>query len=143
MTDKAKEVINKLNLSPLKGEGGFFRSLHEFGDSAGCIYYLVTDESFSHLHALTDDELWFFLEGDQAEQVIINEKGEIEKRVLDSNNRESLVLKNYFQSTFIKSSNLGYSLFSTIMSPKYRDEMYISGKKDEIVGKIEEIKDLL
>ena len=56
MTKKAKEVIENLDLSPLNGEGGFFRFLHEFGEHSGSIYYLVTDKSFSHLHALTDDE---------------------------------------------------------------------------------------
>ena len=35
MTDKAKEIIESLNLSPLNGEGGFFRFLHEFGEHSG------------------------------------------------------------------------------------------------------------
>ena len=46
MTKKAKEVIENLDLSPLNGEGGFFRFLHEFGEHSGSIYYLVTDKSF-------------------------------------------------------------------------------------------------
>ena len=143
MTDKAKEVIETLNLSPLNGEGGFFRFLHEFGEHSGSIYYLVTDESFSHLHALTDDELWFFLEGDESEQTIIYEDGRIEKRVLNKENRESLVIKNAFQATRIKNSICGYSLFSTVMSPKYRDDMYISGKDDDKMRSMKEVEDLI
>lgn len=143
MTDKAKEVIEALNLSPLNGEGGFFRFLHEFGEHSGSIYYLVTDESFSLLHALTDDELWFFLEGDEAEQTIIYEDGRIEKRVLNKDNRESLVVKNTYQATKIKKSECGYTLFSTVMSPKYRDDMYISGKDNERMKSMKEVEELI
>lgn len=143
MTDKAKKIIEALNLFPLLGEGGFFRFLHNFGENSGSIYYLVTPESFSHLHSLTDDELWFFLEGDEAEQIIIDEEGRVEKRILNENNRDSLVKKNNFQATRIKNVKLGYSLFSTIMSPHYTDDMYTSGKDDERVKNIKEIEDLL
>ena len=61
MTKIAMDIINRLKLTPLDGEGGYFRFLHEFGEGSGSIYYLVTDDSFSHLHALSSDELWFFL----------------------------------------------------------------------------------
>ena len=83
------------------------------------------------------------MDGDEAEQVIIDENGVIEKRVLNKENRDSLVPKNKFQATRIKKSELGYSLFSTIMSPKYRDDMYISGKDDERIKSIKEVEDLI
>ncbi|MBS7379462.1 MAG: hypothetical protein KIG41_07570 [Sphaerochaetaceae bacterium] len=53
MTEEAKKIIEKLSLEPLEGEGGYFRFLKEYGNGAGCIYYLVTEESFSHLHLLS------------------------------------------------------------------------------------------
>ena len=40
MTDKAKEIIKKLCLSPLQGEGGYFRFVQEFGEKSGYIYFL-------------------------------------------------------------------------------------------------------
>ncbi|MGN1189276.1 MAG: cupin domain-containing protein [Candidatus Ornithospirochaeta sp.] len=143
MTEKAKEIIRNLDLSPLLGEGGYFRFLHNFGEDSGSIYYLVTEESFSHLHSLTDDELWFFLEGDEAEQTIVDKSGKVEKRVLNNENRNSLVKKNHFQATRIKTPRLGYALFSTVMSPHYRDDMYTSGKEDERMKNIKEIEELL
>ena len=143
MTEIAMDIINRLKLTPLDGEGGYFRFLHEFGEGSGSIYYLVTDDSFSHLHALSSDELWFFLEGDEAEQVIVDENGDIERRILNAENRDSLVLKDHHQATRIKKSVLGYSLFSTIMSPKYSDDMYTSGSNDPIVYCIKELEDLL
>ena len=73
----------------------------------------------------------------------MDEKGSIERRVLDSDHRDSLVLKNTYQATRIKKPVLGYTLFSTIMSPRYRDDMYKSGKDDERVNNIKELKDLI
>lgn len=46
MTKIAMDIINRLKLTPLDGEGGYFRFLHEFGEGSGSIYYLVTDDSF-------------------------------------------------------------------------------------------------
>lgn len=134
MTKIAMDIINRLKLTPLDGEGGYFRFLHEFGEGSGSIYYLVTDDSFSHLHALSSDELWFFLEGDEAEQVIVDENGDIERRILNAENRDSLVLKDHHQATRIKKSVLGYSLFSTIMSPKYSDDMYSSPNEEFLLS---------
>ena len=134
------EVIKKYNLSPLPGEGGFFRFITEFGN-AGCIYYLITKSTFSSMHKLTDDELWFFLEGGTSEQLIIDSNGKEEIRVLNQDNRDSLVKGGSFQGTRLLEGE--YALFSTVMSPKYSDDMYTSGSNDPIVNCIKELEDLL
>lgn len=134
------EVIKKYNLSPLPGEGGFFRFITEFGN-AGCIYYLITKSTFSSMHKLTDDELWFFLEGGTSEQLIIDSNGKEEIRVLNQDNRDSLVKGGSFQGTRLLDGE--YALFSTVMSPKYSDDMYTSGSNDPIVNCIKELEDLL
>jgi len=75
----AEEVKKLLALSPLEGEGGFFREVYRsdetlpsaalparyggprrFGTS---IYYLITPESCSRLHRLASDEVFHFLLG--------------------------------------------------------------------------------
>ena len=122
------EIILKYNLSPLPGEGGFFRFINEFG-TAGCIYYLITPSSMSSIHKLTDDEMWFFLEGGKAEQLVIFPDGREELRILDSTNRASLVKGKCYQGTKLVDGE--YALFSTIMSPKYNDDMYSSA--DELL----------
>lgn len=121
------EIIKKYNLSSLPGEGGFFRFISEFGN-AGCIYYLITKDSFSSMHKLSDDEMWFFLEGGEAEQLIIDSNGKEEVRILNNENRESLVKGGSWQGTRLHSGD--YALFSTVMSPKYSDEMYSSPNDD-------------
>ena len=119
---KVQDRIKELNLMPLEGEGGYFRFLHLFGDEAGCIYYLITADEFSSLHMLDEDEIWFFLEGGEAEQITYTEGGSVQKRILDENNRNSLVKKGEWQSTKLIEGE--YALFSTVMSPHYEDCMY-------------------
>lgn len=119
-------IIEKWGLSPLEGEGGWFRFLTCFSSKdAGSIYYLVTEDSFSSLHRLSEDELWFFLEGGVARQIIFDEEtGKLEERVLDADHRHSLVRAGLWQATKLVDGD--YALFSTVMCPHYSDEMYSS-----------------
>ena len=76
----ADDVIGMLELEPLHGEGGYFRETYRSAESvpgdalparyrsartmSTGIYYLVTPESFSHLHRVRSDELFHFYLGD-------------------------------------------------------------------------------
>lgn len=120
---RIKELVEKYSLTLLKGEGGYFRFISTFGNNSGMIFYLITKDSFSSLHKLTDDEVWFFLEGDDSDQLIIDENEKEEILPLDKDNRVSLVKKNTYQATRLKKGG-SYAFFSTIMSPKYQDDMY-------------------
>ena len=73
----AEQVIKKLGLEPLPGEGGYFVQTHKDRQqitlpdhpnnprsASTAIYYLVTPESFSALHRLTQDEVFHFYGGD-------------------------------------------------------------------------------
>ena len=125
--ERKEQIIEKLSLEPLPKEGGYFRFISEFGDGAGMIYYLMTESSFSHLHKLSADEVWTFLEGDVAVQTIVHEAGNIEKTTLGPDNRTSIVRKGHYQATRIAEPQKGYSLFTTTMSPRYSDSMYTHG----------------
>ena len=109
------DIITRHDLSPLPGEGGYFRFIDTFGENSGCIYYLITRDTFSSLHRLTDDEMWFFLEGGEAEQLIIHPDGREEVRKLSASCRSSLVKAECWQGTKLRSGE--YALFSTVMSP--------------------------
>jgi Uncharacterized conserved protein len=132
MAGSAEEIIRELHLEPLKGEGGFFRFISEFGDGAGMIYYLMTEKEFSHLHVLTDDEVWFFLEGDEAKQITVSPEGNVVETILSPSRRETIVKKEWYQTTFIPSPVRGWTLCATIMSPRYRQDMYKAA--DEAFG---------
>ncbi len=141
--DRIEQIIEKYSLEPLPKEGGYFRFISEFGDGAGMIYYLMTKDSFSHLHKLTADEVWTFLEGDVAVQTIVSDDGIIENYLLDSNNRISIVRKGLFQATRISKVEKGYSLFTTTMSPRYSDSMYIHGAEVTAIRNDERLKELI
>lgn len=141
--DRKDELIRKLGLQPLPREGGYFRFISEFGNGAGMIYFLMTEEAFSHLHSLTGDESWFFLEGDAVEQTTVSPSGEISRTVLGEENRISVVPRDYFQATRIASPKAGYALVCTVMSPRYNDDMYTHGADVRRLREMKELEDLL
>lgn len=74
MTSEAREVIARLQLEPLPFEGGFFRQT--WRDSAGSvIYFLITPETFSALHRLSQPEIWHFHAGDAVEHIQLGAAG--------------------------------------------------------------------
>ncbi len=95
------QIISKLGLVPLPGEGGYFRETYKSsvvipGSSlppayprkralSTCIYYLITPDSFSAIHKLLSEEIWHFYLGDPAEQLQILPNGESRKIILGNN----------------------------------------------------------
>ncbi len=134
------DKIKRLGLSPLENEGGYFRFVHLFGEGSGCIYYLITKDSFSSLHKLKKDEVWFFLEGGKCEQLTLSEGGSIKIKPLDQNNRTTLVKENEWQATRLVEGE--YALFTTIMSPHYENDDYIM-PSDILIRSYPELKEWL
>lgn len=89
----ADEVIARLGLRPLPGEGGYFTERYRAGwilspnampgsypaerIAATAIYFLITPDQFSALHRLRGDELWHFYLGDPVELVTIDSDGDV------------------------------------------------------------------
>lgn len=137
------ELIEKLGLQPLEREGGYYGFITKFGSGSGSIYYLMTEEEFSHMHSLTEDELWFFLEGDEVEQTLVSPEGVISTNLLNDDHRSILIKKGCFQASKIKRIEKGYALLSTVMSPSYQDSMYTHGADVPWLHEIDEIQYLL
>lgn len=94
----AQKVIDILNLEPHPEEGGFFVETHRAEethpaealpgryDGARChataIYYLLTPQTFSHMHVLQSDEVFHFYMGDPCEMVQLHPDGAGEVVVL-------------------------------------------------------------
>ena len=71
MNAEAEQLISKLGMLPLPGEGGYFAqtwtstSVGPDGRAMGsAILFLITDTGFSALHRLGLEELWHFHAGD-------------------------------------------------------------------------------
>jgi len=77
----ANELIGRLGLAPLPGEGGHYRETWRSRDGSA-ILYLLTPESFSALHRLPTDEIYHFYLGDPVEVLLLQPDGRSETVVL-------------------------------------------------------------
>ena len=138
-----RDKISKLNLQPLEVEGGYFNKIITLTDNSNkqigsCIYYLVTKDSFSSLHKVLKDEIWYFLEGDPLLQILYDEKGNFfEKKlgkVTDGFESISLVKKNVWQSTRLQDNGV-WALVATCVIPGFEANDFIA-HNDEILEKL-------
>ncbi len=71
----AEQVIRILDLQPHPIEGGYFRRTYESSRwvesrrVGTAIYYLLTPDTFSHMHRLAADEIFHFYMGDPVEML--------------------------------------------------------------------------
>jgi predicted cupin superfamily sugar epimerase len=97
----AEEVIAKLGLTPLPGEGGYYRETYRSAESISeglsfryganatrstgtAIYYFLTPETFSALHRLKSDEVYHFYRGDPVQLTTIDSDGNVQQVLLGS-----------------------------------------------------------
>jgi uncharacterized protein len=89
------DVIKELDLVPLPEEGGFYRETYRssrqvksplLGEMSECtaIYYLITEDSFSALHVVDQDEIFHFYAGSPVEMLQIDEAGIPTRMVIGS-----------------------------------------------------------
>ncbi len=136
LMDEAQLLIQKLGLKELEGEGGYFRKYytHRSGSAilGGTIYYLVTEDSFSSLHWLPTDELWYFLQGSLLEQLVLYPDGRHSLSHLgpvgEGVGPLSIVPGGCYQGTKLVEG--GYALCATTMCPPYDQSRYKQGTID-------------
>ncbi len=85
----AEQVIARLGLEYLDGEGVWFRLLWR-NDSGSAIYGLLTPEHFSALHRLREDELWVHVAGAPVDMLLLHPDGESERAVLGRGEHHAL-----------------------------------------------------
>lgn len=128
----ADEIIALLGLSPLEGEGGFFRQTWvrpappgrgTGAPDATAILYLVTPASFSALHRLRDDELFHFYLGDPCEQVVIMPDGTAEQTILGPDLRGGMIVQRLVPAGAWQGTRLvpggRFALLGTTMTPGF------------------------
>ncbi len=148
MIDDAKSLIQRLGLQSLEGEGGFFRKIytHRKGMEilGGTIYYLVTPESFSSLHWLPTDEIWYFLQGSPLQQLILYPDGRHSLSLLgpvgENQNPVTIVPGGCYQGTRLLKPE-GYALCATTMCPPFQADRYIQGNR-QLLGEYPNCKEL-
>lgn len=135
-----EEVVRLLELKPLVGEGGLWKQTYLSSETlpkevlpgrstdrltGSAIHFLLTPETFSCMHRLQSDEIWYFHMGASVEMLLLYPDGTAAVEVLghDLANGERL------QVTVPKGTWMGaqlhekgeYGLMSTSMAPGYAD----------------------
>ncbi len=142
------EVIKKFDLTPLPLEGGFYRETYRskrkvqsaLGEriEATAIYYLVTDESFSALHVVDQDEIFHFYAGDAVEMFQILPDGTgltitIGNRIDLGETPQVIVPHGIWQGTKLRVSRKdGWALLGCTCAPGFEYENFHMKSRAEL-----------
>ena len=139
----AMQVIEKLGLVPLEGEGGMYLQTYisdtPYGDGSlgTAIYYMLTANSFSHMHKLEGDEIYHFYLGDPVELCLLHEDGTSEIVRLGQNLAEGEEVQHIVPKGTWQGSHLApggeWALVGTTNFPGYRDAEYQHGSREELI----------
>lgn len=131
----ADEVIERLGLEPLAGEGGWFRQTWSSPGGEGvpdplgtAILYLVTPASWSALHRLADDEVFHFYLGDPCVMAMASPSGEVREIRLGQDiaageRVQHVVPAGWWQGTQLAPGG-EWALLGTTMAPGFRPERF-------------------
>lgn len=144
-------IIDKLGLVPLEGEGGMYcRNYEGAADESGhaaysSIYYLLTKNSFSHMHQLKTDEIYHFYLGDSMEILLLYPDGHAEVKILGTRLSEGqlpqiLVPAGVWQGSRVVYGGV-FSLAGTTMAPAYTDGDYEHGDCEALCERYPEVKE--
>jgi uncharacterized protein len=151
------EVIERLRLEPLPGEGGYFRQTWIAPEcvAAGAlgaryprpmavgtaIYYLVTDhpDGFSAMHRLPTDEVYHFYLGDPVEQLLLHEDGRADVVILGQDlaggqQVQHVAPRDTWQGTRLVPGGR-WALLGTTMAPGFDERDYEAGDRAELVAR--------
>jgi predicted cupin superfamily sugar epimerase len=130
----AQEVIEELGLQPIPVEGGQFALT--WADERSCgIYYLMTPDDCSGLHALPSMELWAYHAGAPVKMLLLYPDGRVEEPVLGpdvlAGQRPQLAVHPKVQ---MAAEPLGdWSLVGTFMAPAFDPATVEFGAAEDLV----------
>lgn len=167
--NRYKDVIDILGFVPLEGEGGLWvktccseqilpgGAMADYPDDRplyGAIYYLLTPDTYSRMHRLTSNEIWFHHSGPAVRLLLIHPDGTSEVRLLGQDLRRGerpqiLVPGGTWQGASMDPASCErfrealsyddgpedeeiYTLMSTSMAPEYLDKDFKAGTYEEL-----------
>lgn len=139
----AAELISMLDLSPLEGEGGWFRRT-SIDEHSSAILFLLTTETVrgvggkfaqrSVLHRLPGKEVWHYYAGAPVDLLQLGPADGVTESVLGGDlaageQPQIVVAGGRWQGA---STRGPWSLVGTTMAPAYRDEDFEAGDRNEL-----------
>lgn len=149
----AEAVIQLLGLEPLTIEGGYYRrsycsdevipqpSLppryvvdHPYGT---CIYFLLTQTTFSQFHSLLSDETYHFYLGDPVDLVELLPDGEARTTVLgqdifNGQKVQHTVMRNTFQASYVRPGG-EWALLGCSIAPGFDNNDFVKGNWEHLL----------
>ena len=158
----AQGIISLLQLEPLPEEGGFYRETfrdsgqiprrdlpNHPGDRAfsTCIYYLITSEAFSGLHAVRSTEVFHFYAGDAVRMIQIDAAGRlVEVQIgsdLPSGQRPQVVVPaGTWQGSKVAPGG-SWALLGCQVSPGFELDDFRGGRRQELIARFPQHTDLI
>ena len=131
------EMIEKLDLQPLEGEGGLYSTIYR-DELSNAIYFMVVSPDFSAWHRLPQAELWLHLSGDPLLLHSI-ENGQLISHRLEQDGQH--LAYRVPANTWMAAESLGsYSLVSCFLAPAF-STMELAGR-DELISQFPNIANL-
>ena len=142
MPSTAAQIIDHLRLTPLAGEGGYFRQT-SLRPAASAIFFLLTPESFSALHRLAQDEVWHFYAGDRVEHLQLRadgvaQLGRMGPNVLAGEQPQVVVPAGVWQGAQLApapAGGAGYALLGCTVSPPWDQRGFELGSRETLLAK--------
>lgn len=149
----AKEVIDILGLIPHPEEGGYFIETHRAAEMLGAdqlpdrygaprchstaIYYLLTPETYSHMHVLQTDEVFHLYMGDACEMLQLHPDGSGEVVVLGTDlatgqRPQVRVPRGSWQGMRLMEGG-EFALMGCTVAPGFEFADYAHGERDELL----------
>lgn len=157
----ARQVIDTLGLQPHPEEGGFFIETHRDPETldgvpgrytsdrclSTAIYYLLTPETYSHMHLLLSDEIFHFYAGDPCEMLQLHPDGSGEVLTfgtdLAAGQRPQIrVPKGSWQGMRLVPGG-DFALMGCTVSPGFEFEDYSHGDREELLKKYPDFEVLI
>lgn len=145
---QARQIISRLGLNPLPGEGGHFapvwtsaRRGPEGRATASAILFLITEADFSAFHRLGMDEIWHFHAGDPAELVRLGPgAGEgsvvvLGPDVAGGHAPDAVVPAGQWQGARIRRpAAKGWTLFGCTLAPAWDEREFELGRRETLLA---------
>jgi uncharacterized protein len=128
----ARQVIERLGLAPLPGEGGYFAETYRDGRSSA-ILYLLEAPDFSALHRLTGPELYHWHAGAPLRFLRLRPGGSFDEIVLGPDlavgqQPQLVVPAGVWQGARPTGPDGAWSLVGTTMAPGFEPAMFELGE---------------